>query len=127
MPMQTTLLTAGLLGLIFLVLSVRVISVRGSTKVMLGDGGDQTLLSRIRTHANFAEYAPILLILLGLVEYINGTNMLVQVAGGTIVMGRLFHAIGMARPAPNLFRLLGMVATFVPLLALSLWTVWLAV
>ena len=127
MPMQTTLLTAGLLGLIFLALSVRVVSVRGSTKVMLGDGGDQTLLSRIRSHANFAEYAPLLLILLALVEYINGTNMLVQAAGGTIVVARLFHAIGMARPAPNLFRLLGMVGTFVPLLALSVWTVWLAV
>jgi uncharacterized membrane protein YecN with MAPEG domain len=33
--MQTTLLTAGLLGLIFIALSIRVIKVRGSTKVML--------------------------------------------------------------------------------------------
>lgn len=127
MPMHTTLMTAGLLGLIFLVLSVRVISVRGSTKVMLGDGGDQTLLSRIRAQANFAEYAPILLILLGLIEYINGTNMLVLAAGWVIVLARLSHAIGMARPAPNLFRMLGMIATFIPLLALSLWTIWLAV
>jgi len=126
MPMQTTLMTAGLLGLIFLVLSVRVISVRGSTKVMFGDGGDQTLLSRMRAQANFAEYAPILLILLGLVEYINGTNMLVAGAGWVIVLSRLCHAIGMARPAPNLFRMLGMVGTFIPLVALSAWALFLA-
>ena len=127
MPMQTTLLTAGLLGLIFIALSVRVIKVRGSCKVMLGDGGDQTLLSRIRSHANFAEYVPILLILLGLVEYINGANTLVQAAGATIVVARLCHAIGMARPAPNLFRVIGMVGTFVPLVALSAWAVYLAI
>ena len=70
---------------------------------------------------------PILLILLALVEYINGTNTLVQAAGATIVVARLCHAIGMARPAPNLFRVIGMLGIFLPLLALSAWAVFLAV
>ncbi|MGL4543362.1 MAG: MAPEG family protein [Polymorphobacter sp.] len=124
--MQTTLLTAGLLGLIFLVLSGRVIKVRGSAKVSLGDGGDQTLLSRIRAHANFAEYVPLLLILLGLIEYINDTNMLVQGLGALIVVARLSHAIGMARHGANLFRVIGAVGTLTALALLSGWAVFLA-
>ena len=66
--MIVTLMTAGLCGLLYLWLSIRVVQVRQSAKVLLGDGGDELLLSRIRAHANFAEYVPICLILIGVIE-----------------------------------------------------------
>ena len=45
---------AGLLALVFFVLSMRVVAVRG--RVSLGDGGDPVVLRRMRGQANFAEY-----------------------------------------------------------------------
>lgn len=127
MPLHVTLLTAGLLGLIFVVLSFRVVRVRTSAKISLGDGGDQTLLSRIRAHANFAEYVPLLLILLALVEYINGTNDLVKAIGTLIVVSRIAHAIGMARHGANIFRVVGAVGTLSALMLLSGWVLFLAI
>ena len=127
MPLHVTLLTAGLLGLIYLVLSVRVVRVRTSAKISLGDGGDQTLLSRIRAHANFAEYVPFLLILLALVEYITGTNSLVKGLGALIVVARIAHAIGMARHGANIFRVIGAVGTLAALSVLSGWVLFLGI
>src|SRR3954466_195242 len=56
----------GLLALIFFVLSMRVVQVRG--KVSLGDGGDPTVLRRMRGQANFAEYVPLILLMMAFLE-----------------------------------------------------------
>ena len=48
MHAPVTALYAGLLGLLMLVLSFRVVAVRRATSIGLGDGGDALLLSRIR-------------------------------------------------------------------------------
>lgn len=125
MPMHATLMTAGLLGLIFAVLSFRVVRVRTSAKILIGDGGDQTLLSRIRAHANFAEYVPLLLILLALVEYITGTTSALMGIGLLIVVSRVAHAVGMAQHRANVFRLIGAVGTLLALIVLSGWVLFL--
>ena len=54
MPIPATLITAGLLGLVFLALTIRVVGRRVSGKIMIGDGGDSQMLERIRAHANFS-------------------------------------------------------------------------
>ena len=46
--MPVTLVTAALCGLLYFWLSLRVVEVRRSAKVSLGDGGDEQLLQRIR-------------------------------------------------------------------------------
>ncbi len=119
--MIVTLTTAGLCGLILFVLSYRVIAVRASAKVSLGDGGDPLLLSRIRAHANFAEYVPIILVLMGVIETDVGPGPLLGVIGVALVLCRIAHAIGMNRPAPNPGRMVGVAGTFLILLALSIW------
>ena len=64
--MTITLLYAGLLAIWFLVLSIRVIQGRmGPGNPSLGDGGNPVMLRRIRGHANFAEYVPLILLLMG--------------------------------------------------------------
>ncbi len=50
MHAPVTALYAGLLGLLMLILSFRVVAVRRATSIGLGDGGDALLLSRIRIH-----------------------------------------------------------------------------
>ena len=64
--MVVTAFYAALLAPLFVVLSVRVILFRRGSGSTLGDGGDPVLLRRIRVQANFAEYVPLALILMGL-------------------------------------------------------------
>ena len=65
--MVVTPLYAGLLALLFLVLSWRVIQFR-QRGISLGDGGDPRMLRLIRGHANFAEYVPLILLMMGFLE-----------------------------------------------------------
>ena len=123
--MIITLTTAGLCGLILLVLSVRVSMVRGSAKVSLGDGGDPLLLSRIRAQANFVEYVPFILILMGMIEASTAAdprpNLTLGLLGIALVICRVAHAWGMGRPAPNPGRMVGTAGTFIILIVTSVW------
>ena len=119
--MIITITTAGLCGLLLMALSVRVVQVRGAAKVSIGDGGDAMLLSRIRAHANFAEYVPIILILMGLIESTSGTGPTLGVIGVGLVLSRIAHAFGMTRPAPNPGRIVGTAGTFIILIVASVW------
>lgn len=126
MVIPATLITAGLLGLVFMVLTFRVVSRRVSGKIMLGDGGDQQMLERMRAHANFAEHVPFTLVLMAGIELTGGHGSLwLWGAGGLLVLARIAHMIGMSRPAPNPFRAFGALASWGLILALSLWALWL--
>lgn len=127
MHLAATLTTAGLCGLLYIVLSIRVVQVRGSLKVSLGDGGHDSLLTRIRSHANFAEYVPLLLVLLAAIELSIDSNPWLWVLGLTLVAARLSHAIGMAMGGTSPFRVVGMIGTWTPLVVLSLWALLLGV
>ena len=126
MPIPVTLITAGLLGLVFMVLTFRVVSRRVSGKIMLGDGGDAQMLERIRAHANFSEHVPFTLVLMAGIELARGHGSLwLWGAGGLLVIARIAHAIGMGRPSPNPFRAFGALASWALILALSIWALWL--
>jgi uncharacterized membrane protein YecN with MAPEG domain len=121
MHLAATLTTAGLLGLIYFVLSYRVIQVRVAAKITLGDGSDDKLLSRIRAHANFAEYVPLILVLMAIIELWVARGPWLWGIGAALVIGRIAHAIGMAMPAPNPFRIAGTMTTFILLIGTSVW------
>jgi uncharacterized membrane protein YecN with MAPEG domain len=94
-----TALYAGLLGLLILVLAFRVVAVRRATAIGLGDGGDALLLTRIRIHGNAAEYVPLALLLMLMLE-INGTSAAwLHGLGIALVVGRLAHAQGLSQAA----------------------------
>ena len=83
---------AGLLGLLFFGLSIVVIRRRGTEKVSLGDGGKAVLERAIRAHGNFAEYVPLILILLGIMELNQVAVWRLHLLGGLLLVGRLLHA-----------------------------------
>ncbi len=128
--LAVTTLTAGVLGAIFLVLSTRVVMGRASGQVMLGSGettpaGDpDPLFVAIRSQANFAEYVPLCLILIGLVELQSGPTILVKTLSAVLVLARIAHPIGMAMKPPNVFRAAGWVLTILVLLVASLAAIW---
>jgi hypothetical protein len=93
-----TAIAAALLGLIFAVLSGWVMAARLSTGVLHGDGGQELLGRRARAHANFIEYVPLILLLVGLLECAGGSRILIEILLLVLVVARLMHPLGMLAP-----------------------------
>jgi uncharacterized protein len=93
--MFVTPLYAGLLALWFLVLSWRVVQRRRSG-IYLGDGGDPALLRVIRGHANFAEYVPLALLLMGVLEVSRVSIYLLHALGIVLLAARLLHGYALS-------------------------------
>lgn len=107
--LEITPLYAGLLALLFLALSGRVILHRISENISLGDGGDAGMARRIRVQANCAEYAPFGIILLAMAEVQGMPGWLVHIFGSMLFLGRVIHAWGLgASPQILSARRLGM-------------------
>lgn len=117
LPM-TSLFAAGF-ALALIALSIPISLRRLKVGVMIGQSEDKVLRNRIRAHGNFVEYVPLGLILLGLMEAQGGSGSSVLVAGGTLALGRLLHAIGMFRPS-DVVRGLGMALTYLSLISSAL-------
>lgn len=94
--MPITTLYAGLLGILFMLLSWRVVAARGSQKINLGDGGNPLMLRRIRGHANFAEYVPLILVLLALLEMAHLSAVYLHVLGATLLLARVLHGYALS-------------------------------
>lgn len=125
--MHITLLYAGALSLWFLVLSIKVIKGRsGKDGVNLGDGGKPDMLRVIRGHANFAEYVPLVLLMMAMLES-SGVfqTWVLHVLGGTLLASRILHGIALSFTQKFfLGRFLGTLATLIVLAVcagLSLW------
>jgi uncharacterized protein len=91
--MMVTPLYAGLLAIWYLVLSLRVSQYRGAAGINLGDGSDATMLRRIRAHANFAEYVPLILLMIGYLEVSHFSIYVLHALGASLLLARLLHGI----------------------------------
>lgn len=112
MLLPVTLVVAAACALINLWLAARLVRGRVAGKIMIGDGGVPAMASGMRAHANFAEYAPIVLILIALIEFARGPSPWLWALGALFVIARIAHPIGMDRAAPNPFRAGGAMLTF---------------
>lgn len=126
LPFFVTPLYAALCGILLLMLSLRVIRYRGRHRVSLGDGGHDDLRQAIRAQGNLAEYAPLALFLLFLLEVAQQAPIwALHLLGAALFLGRVAHAYGIlaSRPMqkPNPGRPVGMVLTFGVLLIASVW------
>jgi uncharacterized membrane protein YecN with MAPEG domain len=122
--MTITPFYAGLLALLFIYLSLRVIGRRQATRTSLGDGGDSLLMRRLRAHANFAEYVPLALILMALAELQGVSGWGLHTIGLCLVTGRVVHARALSRePEPAGGRVLGMLLTFAAMASAALTTI----
>jgi uncharacterized protein len=119
--LHLTLLFAGLCALLQCALTLMVIVRRLQARVNLLDGGDEPLQRRIRAHGNFTETAPMVLILMALLELRNLDAAWLWALGICLLLGRLLHALGLLVARARWSRLAGMVLT---LTALSFSGVW---
>ncbi|MEM7521767.1 MAG: MAPEG family protein [Pseudomonadota bacterium] len=121
MVVTVTPLYAGLLALLFIALSARVILRRRDARVSVGDGDDKALIKRIRTQANFTEYAPMGIVLLLLAEIASAPALALHVLGLALFAGRLMHAYGFGvTPQVPMLRIAGMMLTLLMILVTGL-------
>ena len=82
--MFVTPLYAGLLTLLFVLLSVRVVNLRRGG-IVYGDNGDIGVTRVVRAQANFAEYVPLALLMMGFLEVTRYSIYLLHLLGLTLL------------------------------------------
>lgn len=117
--LPVALATTAACALINLWLAFRVGILRRSEKISIGDGGNERLTARMRAQLNFAEYAPLVVILIALIELAVGTVDWLWAAAALFVVARILHPFGMDGWKPG--RAIGIVLTFAILAGLALY------
>jgi uncharacterized protein len=123
MPVPVTALYGGLNAIFNIVLASRVSSGRREKRVSLGLGDAREMEVLVRTHANNAEFMPLGIVMLLVAELMSGSSTWLHVAGGTLLLARVLHAIGMPRRAPNPFRVAGTAGTWIIIAAMGVWVI----
>src|SRR6185436_13685441 len=113
--MFVTPLYAGILTLWFVVLSIRVVNLR-RRGISFGDNGDVNVTRVVRAQANFAEYVPLALLMMGFLEASRASIYLLHALGIVLVLSRLLHGVALSFGLITRFgRVSGATLTFVVL------------
>jgi uncharacterized protein len=115
-------------ALIMLILAVLVSRARATTQTMIGDGGGlPEMTGPLRAHGNNTEYVPMALLLLwALASPLGGSIWLIHGVGGTLTVGRIFHAIGLSTSTgPTTLRLVGILLTWISYIVGIVGVLWL--
>jgi len=125
MILPITLTIAGAAALLNIWLARRVGQMRLAHKVSIGDGGNEALIARMRAQANFVEYTPFVLILIGLIELAEGSRLWLWIVGVAYILARIAHGFGMDRPRPDplKLRMIGVIVTALILFGLALYAI----
>lgn len=114
--MFVTPLYASILTLWFVVLSLRVVNIR-HRGISFGDNGNAENTRIIRAQANFAEYVPLALLLMGFLEASRYSIYLLHALGIALVIARLLHGFALSFGwAKGFGRFVGTALTFIVLL-----------
>jgi uncharacterized protein len=129
MTLPVTAALAAAMGALLLLLAIDTVRQRFRTSTAHGLGDDQRLTSASRSHGNLAEHAPIVIILIALLELSQANHMGLMIVSGVFILARLFHIHGLYNPkeggGPPLSRALGVILTWIVLATLIGWTLWL--
>lgn len=125
MTLPITAATAAACALLLLFLAIHTVRQRLRVKAAFGDAGDAVLISASRSHGNLAEHAPIVILMLGLLEMNGAAPMALAVVAGLFVVGRIAHVIGLHTPSEPgkapVPRSIGVILTWLTLAGLSAW------
>lgn len=125
MVLTVTLSLAAACAAINIWLGLRLVG-RRLAGISVGDGGDDGVLRDMRAHANFTEYAPFVLVLVGAIELSGGSPAGLWIASALFVLARVAHPFGMRLSGRNPFRAGGALLTWAVLAALAVWAAGLA-
>jgi len=123
MPLTITAITAAALALLLLGLAIETVKHRFRTQAAFGDAEDSRLIAATRSHGNLAEHAPIVLIMVGLLEYSGANATLVASIASIFVAARVAHVIGLHQKSEPgkapIARQIGVIGTWLVMLALA--------
>ncbi len=121
MSIEFTAFYAGLLSLIYIALTIRIIQLRWKHKVGIGHGESTELHRAIRVHGNFSEYVPLALVLMLLLELQNTAEGTLHLLGAMLLIGRVFHAMGLGKRAgTSLGRTIGGICTYLMIIVAAI-------
>lgn len=123
MQIPITLLYGGLTALLVTVLGANVSRLRGAHKAFVGDVLPPGMVRPVRAHGNAAEWAPIGILLLLVLELSGLGSMPLHILGGSFLLGRLLHAFGVY--TKSLASVAGATINYLVLLVMSGWAIWL--
>ncbi len=128
MTLPVTAFVTAICALLLLITAIDTVRQRIRLKVGFGYAGDDKLISASRSHGNLAEHAPIVILLLGFLEMSRANHMGLMIVGVAFLVARVAHVIGLytaAEPGkPPVPRQIGVIGTWLTLLVLSGWTLW---
>jgi uncharacterized protein len=131
MPLPVTAFVAAICAIMLLITAIDTVRQRLRLKVAFGDGGDAKLISASRSHANLAEHAPIVILLIGMLEMAKANHMALMGIGALFLVGRAAHVVGLYTPSTPgkapVPRQIGVMATWFALATLSGWTLYMLV
>lgn len=123
MPLPITSATTALVALLLLALAILTVRQRLKLKAAFGDADSPALIAASRSHGNLAEHAPIVLIMMGLLEYAGANATLLIGIAAAFIIGRLAHVIGLHQPSEPgkapFARQVGVILTWLVILALA--------
>ena len=103
---QITAAYLAVLALIYAALAINVVRLRQQNHAAFGDGGSPALRSAIRAHAHFAEYVPVITLMVAMLEMSGVVAWRVHILMAALLISRLAHPIGMyAKPGTMAFRI----------------------
>ena len=120
MILPVTLTAAAAAAILSIWLMIRVGQVRTSEKVSVGDGGNESIIRRMRAQANFVESAPFVLALLAVIELSGKGGVWLPYVAGIYFIGRILHAFGMEENGFGKGRFIGTIVTLLTLLGLAI-------
>ncbi len=97
--MSITLFYGAVLALMYVGLALEVVYHRRRAKVGIGHGDDRKLRRSIRVHANFGEYVPFAVVLVGLLEADAAPAWALHTMGTVLVVSRVLHRVGLGAKA----------------------------
>lgn len=119
--LPVTLIFVALFALIQIPMTIAVGFRRTQVDVHFLDGGDQTLLRRMRAHGNYTETVPISLIAMAAAELAGAPHLLLWIGGGALLLGRLAHYQTLTSSGWGIGRAIGMLLTMTPMFVFPLY------
>lgn len=117
-----TTVFVGLFAILQIPMTVMVGIKRLQTGIQFMDGGDSSLLRRMRAHANYTETVPMVLLAMAASELCGLAPTLLWGGGASLLVGRLLHAQILITKGWGTTRAIGMILTFLPMLGFGAWS-----
>lgn len=126
LPMPTTLLPitllyGGMTALLVTLLGLHVSLLRLRHRVSVGKDLPAILVRPVRAHGNAAEWAPLGILLLAVLELSGVGSVALHALGGALVASRVLHAAGVL--GRNLATLAGATITYLLMTVMSVWAI----